>query len=148
MTRADATMRWTATEPRPLVLALTGTPLLTGLLRDLLGESAVVRCFPAASPDLQGLVRDTRPDAIVVDSEETALELAEVTAELRAPLVEIRLRSRELRVLRHGEWDAGPRPLASPTTIRNALLGELFRAPTAAFEQRPALAASAPEVAR
>lgn len=40
------------TRARPLVLALTTTPLLTELLRDLLGESALVRDFPGDSVDL------------------------------------------------------------------------------------------------
>jgi hypothetical protein len=122
---------------RPLVLALTTTPLLTELLRDLLGEFALVRDFPADSLDLDGLVRHTRPDALVIDSDQDAFELARVAEELSVPLVQVLLPSHEARVFRDRRWNPEPLPIDSPTTIRNLLLGELFHASARAPEHLP-----------
>ena len=117
-----------ATRVRPLVLALTTTPLLTELLRDLLGESALVRDFPGDSVDLEGLVRHTQPDVLVIDSDQDAFELSAVAEELSVPLVQISLPSHEARVFRDRSWSPVPLPIDSPTSIRNLLLGELFHA--------------------
>jgi hypothetical protein len=126
---------------RPIVLALTGTPLLTDLLRDLLDQVAVVRHFPAGSPDLEGLVRHTMPNALVIDSDQDALELAEVADELSMPLVRIALPSHEIQIFRDGGWDPVPFRIESPTTIRNLLLGELFNSPAGERESLPGLPA-------
>ena len=122
---------------RPLVLALTTTPLLTELLHDLLGEFALVRDFPGGSVDLDGLVRHARPDVLVIDSDQDALELSTVAEELSVPLVQILLPSHEARVFRNRRWDPEPLPIDSPTTIRNLLLGELFHASAQVHEQLP-----------
>lgn len=131
--------RATTRTVRPLVLALTGTPLLTDLLRDLLGEAAAVRHFPAGSADLDGLVRHTLPDALIIDSDHDALELAAVADELSVPLVQILLPSHEIRIFRDGRWDPTPHTIESPTTIRNLLLGELFHTLAAGRDPLPAL---------
>jgi hypothetical protein len=111
---------------RPMLLALTSTPLLTDLLRDQLDEVATVRSFPSGSVDLGGLVRHTMPDALVIDSDQDAVELSEVADELSVALIQILLPSRQIRVFRDGRWDPVAHTIESPTTIRNLLLGELF----------------------
>lgn len=126
---------------RPLVLALTATPLLTDLLRDLLHTVAVVRHFPAGSDGLDGLVRHTRPDALVIDSDRDALELSAVADELSVPLVQILLPSHEIRVFRDGNTDPAIHTIESPTTIRNLLIGELFHSPAGGRGPLPALPA-------
>lgn len=131
----------TAARVRPLVLALTTTPLLIELLRDLLGESALVRDFPGDSVDLEGLVRHTQPDALVIDSDEDAFELSAVAEELSVPLVQISLPSHEARVFRDRSWSPGPLPIDSPTSIRNLLLGELFHASANGHEWPPTVPA-------
>lgn len=131
-----------ATRVRPLVLALTTTPLLTELLRDLLGDSALVRDFPGDGVDLDGLVRYTLPDALVIDSDQDAFELAAVAEELSIPLVQISLPSHEARVFRDRSWSPVPLPIDSPTSIRNLLLGELFHASANGHEPVPVLPAN------
>ena len=123
---------------RPLVLALTATPLLTDFLRDELDAVAVVRHFPAGSADLGGLVRHTMPDILVIDGDQDALELAAVADELSVTLVQILLPLHEIRVHRGGRWDPEPLSIESPTTIRNLLLGELFQAFSAGGDPLPA----------
>lgn len=123
---------------RPLVLALTATPLLTDLLRDLLETVAVVRYFPAGSVGLDGLVRHTRPDALVIDSDQDALELFAVADELSVPVVQILLPSHEIRVFRDGNRDPAPHTIESPTTIRNLLIGVLFHSPAGGRGPLPA----------
>jgi hypothetical protein len=136
---ATSNMRRQASAARPLVLALTATPLLTDLLRDQLDEVATVRNLPAGSVDLGGLVRHTVPDALVIDSAQNAAELSAVAHELSVPLVQILLPSRQIRLFRDGRWDPVPLSIESPTTIRNVLLGELFRALSARRGPLPAL---------
>jgi hypothetical protein len=123
------------------VLALTTTPLLTELLRDLLGDSALVRDFPGDSVDLEGLVRHTLPDALVIDSDQDAFELSAVAEELSVPLVRISLPSHEARVFRDRRWSPVPLPIDSPTSIRNLLLGELFHASANGHERLPTVLA-------
>lgn len=134
-------VRARASAARPLVLALTATPLLTDLLRDQLDEVATVRSFPAGSVDLAGLVRHTAPEIVVIDSEEDTVELSEVADELSVPLIQILLPSRRIRVFRDGDWGPVPLSIESPTTIRNLLLGELFRTLSARRGPRPVLPA-------
>lgn len=130
-----------ASRVRPLVLALIVTPLLTELLHDLLDEVAQLRHFPAGSPDLDGLVRHTMPDALIVDSDQDAPELCGVADELSVPLVQILLPSHEARVFRDGRWNPLPLPIESPMTIRNLLLGELFHASANGRDPLPAFPA-------
>jgi hypothetical protein len=131
----------TPSRVRPLVLALIVTPLLTDLLHDLLDEVAQLRHFPAGSPDLDGLVRHTMPDALIIDSDQDAPELCGVADELSVPLVQILLPSHEARVFRDGQWNPLPLPIESPMTIRNLLLGELFHASANGREALPAVPA-------
>ena len=131
----------TVVRRRPLVLALTMTPLLTELLRDLLGESALVRDFPGDSADLEGLVRHTQPNALVIDSDQDAFELSAVAEELSVPLVQISLPSHEARVFRDRRWSPVPLPIDSPTSIRNVLLGELFHTAANGHEWLPTVPA-------
>jgi hypothetical protein len=128
-----------ARDAHPLVLTLTATPLLTDLLRDLLDEVAEIRHFPAGSADLQGLVRHTMPDAVILDGDEDALELSDVADELSVPLIQILLSAHEIRVFRDGRWHPSTLPIESPTTIRNVLVGELFHASPAERKPMPAL---------
>jgi hypothetical protein len=130
-----------ANRVRPLVLALTVTPLLTELLHDLLDEIAQLRDFPPGSPDLDGLVRHTMPDALIIDSDQDASELAAVADELSVPLVQISLPSHEARVFRDGGWNPLALPIESPMTIRNLLLGELFHASANGRDPLPAFPA-------
>ena len=125
---SSAIQQRTASRARPLVLALTTTPLLTELLRDLLADSALVRAYPGGSADLEGLVRHTQPDLLITDSDEDALELSRVAEELLVPLVQIRLAAHKARVFRERRWAPEPLPIETPTTVRNLLLAELFRA--------------------
>lgn len=114
-----------AAPPAPVVLAVTATPLLNETLAAALDGVAVLRHIPAGIADLAGLVRHIDPDALMVD-DEGATDLAVVAAELSLPLVHVSLRTRELRVLRHGGWRAFPSWGASPNAIRNVLIGEIY----------------------
>ena len=112
----------------PVVLAVTATPLLNATLEAALEGVAVLRRLPAGLSDLRDLVRHIAPDAVVVDSEESATSLATAAAEWAVPLVHVSLKTRELRVLRDSEWRAFPSAETSPNSIRNILIGEIYGA--------------------
>jgi hypothetical protein len=119
--------RFTSTEP-PVVLAVTGTPLLTQALAAALEGVAVLHHLPAGVADLGGLVRHIRPDALVVDCDDEAGELTAVADELSLPFVHVSLQTQQLRVLRDQSWSAQPSWGTSPSAIRNVLLGEIYGA--------------------
>lgn len=114
----------------PVVLAVTGTPLLNETLEAALSGIAVLRRLPAGLSDLNDLVRHIAPDAVVVDSDEDANNLATTAAQCAVPLLHVSLKSRGLRVLRDGGWRAFPSCETSPNSIRNILIGEIFGAAT------------------
>jgi hypothetical protein len=112
----------------PLVAVVCEVPLLAEALTSSLDGIAQIRVFPADVDDLDGLLRSLEPDAVVVDGAEQA-DASEVFArDAGVPLVHVRIRERELRILTAGgAWqseDGGAG--ASPEAIRNVLVGALF----------------------
>jgi hypothetical protein len=122
--RADTDWFGTATEP--VVLAVTVTPLLNQTLAIALKGVAVLGHIPAGITDLAGLIRHIRPDALIVDSDDRAHELAPAAAECSMPLVHVSLQTQELRVFRNERWTSCPSWGTSPNTIRNVVIGEIY----------------------
>jgi hypothetical protein len=117
---------YTAARGTPVILAVTGTPLLNEALEAALDGIAVLRRLPAGISDLDALTRHIGPDAIVVDSDDAADKLAAVAAADSVPLVHVALKTREVRVLGDDGWHAFPSSETSPNAIRNVLIGEIF----------------------
>jgi hypothetical protein len=116
----------TAAPGAPVILAVTGTPLLNEALETALDGIAVLRCLPVGISDLDALIPHIGPDALVVDSDDTANKLAAVAAAYSVPLVHVSLKTRELRVLGDAGWRAFLSSETSPNAIRNVLIGEIF----------------------
>lgn len=111
---------------RPFVAVVCSVPLLAEAVSAAL-DFADVRTFAADRGDVAGLLRSVQPDAVVVDSEDAAVEAANVAKEREVPVLHLAARSDELRLFREGAWervenDDGP----TPEALRNAVAGALF----------------------
>jgi hypothetical protein len=113
---------------RALAIAITATPLLSETVADALDGVAVVARFPSDLAGLGGLVEHVRPDALIVDGDDTAEQLAGVAIELSIPLVQITLVSQQLRVLRNGSWTGFSPYGTSQYALRNTLIGAMYSA--------------------
>ena len=107
----------------PLVAVVSTVPLLSEAVRDALDPIARVTWFPSG-PDLPGLLRSLRPDAVVVDTDTAAAEAAQLAATSDLPLVHVSLDADRVRLLHHGAWTDGADD--SARSIRNLLVGALY----------------------
>lgn len=87
---------------------------------------AEVQGFPAGRGDTAGLLRFLHPDAVVVDSDEEAVEAAKFARDKGLPVVHVSLPERKIRLLRHGRWERLKNGDASAETIRNVIVGGIF----------------------
>jgi hypothetical protein len=71
-------------------------------------------------------LRSLRPDAIVVDTPESAAGAESYARESHVPLVHVLFREEKLRVLADGSWSALEEDGASPEAIRNVLVGGIY----------------------
>jgi hypothetical protein len=118
--------RSNSSAPEALVVAITETPLVGETVATALDEVAVVARFPPELPGLEGLVGHIAPDALVVDSDEKADQLAGAADSLSIPLVHISLVAQQVRVLRDGRWSSFSSCGTSPDTLRNVLVGVIY----------------------
>lgn len=110
----------------PLVAVVCCVPMLGEAVTTAFEGIAEVRRFPAGRGDTAGLLRALGPDAVVVDSEAEANEAAAFAGETNSPLVHVSLRDQVLRTFVDGRWNQAAEP-ASPESIRNAIVGGVFR---------------------
>lgn len=111
---------------RPLVVALCSVPLLQEGLDVALGDVTDLHTFPVNGGDTLGLLRDLRPDALVVDDSVDAATLLPFADESQLPVLHISLRDRTLRILRNGSWEVAGNGGASPEDVRNMLIASLL----------------------
>ena len=102
-------------------------PLLGEAVRSAL-DFAEVLTFAGDTDDLRGLLDSLRPDAVVVDGDEAAVEAGLYACDQQVPAVHIAARARELRVFRDGDWEQAANGEEGPTPeyIRNVLAGALY----------------------
>lgn len=111
---------------RPLVAVVCAVPLLGEAMRAAL-EFADVQTFAASGGDLDGLVRWLRPDALVVDNVESAVEAAAFAHEHDLPVLHVSVQEREMSLYRGGIWQRiGNGDGPTPEAIRNVVAGALF----------------------
>jgi hypothetical protein len=110
----------------PLVAVVCRVPLLSEAVKEALEGIATVRPFPAGREDTGGLLQALEPDGVVVDSDEEAHQAAVFARATQSPLVHVSLHDRGLRVFQDGRWHEADED-ASPESVRNALVGGLFR---------------------
>jgi hypothetical protein len=111
---------------RPRVAVICGAPLLSEAVEAAVGDVMTVQAFPAGNGDTAGLLGALRPDGIVVDCHEEAVNAAPFAFEADLPLVHVSLAERTLRVLRSGRWEE-PEATAGPEAVRNIMVGGIFR---------------------
>jgi hypothetical protein len=110
----------------PLVALVCTVPLLGEALMSAL-DFAEVRSFSASGGDVSGLLQWLRPDAVVVDHEDSAESAATYAAVDNLPLVHVCVRNRTMRTFRNGAWEAVASPEGpTPEAIRNIIAGALF----------------------
>jgi hypothetical protein len=110
---------------RPLVVVLCSVPLLGEAIGSAL-EFADVRTFAARGGDASGLLEWMRPDAVIVDTDPDAAEIAFAKAQ-ELPVVHISVHDRSLRLFDNGEWtNVGNGEGPTPEAIRNVVAGALF----------------------
>ena len=113
-------------DARPLVAVVCSVPLLGEAVESTL-DFAQVRAFAERGGDIAGLLRWLRPDALVVDREETAAEATSFADEYAVPIVLVGVRDRTLQLFRAGVWErAGNGDGPTPEAIRNVVAGALF----------------------
>ena len=112
---------------RPFVAVVCSVPILCEAVADVLDSIADVRQFPAGRADTSGLLRALSPDAVVVDSEAEAAAAAVFARRSGSPVVRVALRQRKLHVFEDGAWIEPEADGASPETIRNVLVGAIYR---------------------
>jgi hypothetical protein len=110
----------------PLVALVCSVPLLAEALCDALVGLAECKVISAGEPDLPGLLRSLQPDAIVVDDEYEAESAASYSRFARIPVVQVSLRSHQLRVLEDGRWQELDHVEATSETVRNLVAGEIY----------------------
>lgn len=110
----------------PLVAVVCHVPLLSEALTAALEGIATVHRFPAGREDTAGLLRALDPDAVVVDSDAEAHHATVFARATHSPLVHVSLHDQVLRVFRDGRWQEADEE-ASPESVRNALVGGLYR---------------------
>jgi hypothetical protein len=111
---------------RPLVAVVFSVPLLGEALESAL-EFADVRSFSGKGGDILGLLRSLRPDAVVVDREDVALDAARYALEQTVPIVRICVHDRALFVFKNGDWSPVPSDGdPTPEVVRNVIAGALF----------------------
>jgi UDP-N-acetylglucosamine 2-epimerase len=91
-------------------------------------EFADVQTFAARGGDLDGLLRWLRPDALIVDGDDAAVQATAYARENSLPVLHVSVREHALRLLRDGTWESvGDGTSPEPETIRNVVAGALFR---------------------
>ena len=111
---------------RPLVAVICAVPLLAEAIRASL-DFADVQVFAAEKGDAAGLLRWLKPDAAIVDSDESARDAVRFAHEADLPLLHISVRDATARLHRNGAWESvsnGEGP--TPEGVRNVIAGALF----------------------
>ena len=110
---------------QPLVALICCVPLIgEGVLPEL--EFAEVHSFKGKR-DTAGLLRSLEPDLVIVDSSVDAREASAYATESDSAVLHISVRSRSLRLFRHGVWkQVGTSESATPDAVRNVVAGTLF----------------------
>jgi hypothetical protein len=109
---------------RPLVAVICAVPLLGEAVKCAL-DFAEVRPFTADGGDVAGLLRWLKPDAVVVDTHDSAREAAAFSLETGLPIVHISVHDQTLYLFRRGAWkQVGDGP--TPEDVRNVIAGALF----------------------
>jgi hypothetical protein len=112
--------------PEALVVVITATPLVSETVSAALEDIAVVGRLPLELPGLEDVVSHIGPDALVVDGDDEAQQLAAAADTLSIPLVHISLGPQQLRVLRGGSWSDFSSYGTSPDLLRNLLIGAIY----------------------
>lgn len=122
--RAEARV---ANEPAlPIVVVVSGVPLLTEAVEGALEGIAEVRSFPAGRGETADFLQLLQPDAVVVDSPEEAEAAVGFARETGTMLVHVSLRDHRLRLMHDGRWQELADGSASPERIRSAVAAGIY----------------------
>jgi prephenate dehydratase len=110
----------------PIVVVVSGVPLLSQGVESALEGIAEVRSFPAGSGETADFLRLLQPGAVVVDSAEEAEAASGFARETRTMLVQVSLRDHKLRLMHDGRWQELPNGSASPERIRSAVAAGIY----------------------
>lgn len=121
--RAEARVNETSL---PIVVVVSGVPLLSEAVESALEGIAEVRSFPAGSGETADFLRLLQPGAVVVDSPEEAEAASGFARETRTMLVQVSLRDHKLRLMHDGRWQELPNGSASPERIRSAVAAGIY----------------------
>lgn len=110
----------------PIVVVVSGVPLLSEAVESALEGIAEVRSFPAGSGETADFLRLLQPGAVVVDSPEEAEAASCFARETRTMLVQVSLRDHKLRLMHDGRWQELPNGSASPERIRSAVAAGIY----------------------
>lgn len=110
----------------PIVVVVSGVPLLSEAVEAALEGIAEVRSFPAGSGETADFLQLLQPGAVVVDSPEEAEAATPFARESRTMLVEVSLRDHRLRLMHDGRWQELADGSASPERIRSAVAAGIY----------------------
>ncbi|MEO8289687.1 MAG: hypothetical protein ABI649_01665 [Gaiellaceae bacterium] len=122
--RAEA--RMASEQTLPIVVVVSGFPLLSEAVEGALEGIAEVRSFPAGRGETADFLQLLQPDAVVVDSAEEAEAATDFARESRTMLVHVSLRDHRLRLMHNGRWQELPDGSASPERIRSAVAAGIY----------------------
>jgi hypothetical protein len=111
----------------PLVLVICATTLLGDAVSAELKGIAEVRTLRAGAGDVAGLLRWTRPNAVVVDSSVEASAAIAHLRDNRCLIVHVQLAEHRISIRDDGGWLEIEDPDGSPYLLRNVLLASLLR---------------------
>lgn len=115
-------------EARSLFVAIISpAPIFSQALAEILESIGEVRTFPARSGDTAGLLRALSPDAVVIGGEDELEEAAAFARETGVPLLHVSLVPGMLRIWTRAGWRHIEDNSWSPESIRNALIGAIYR---------------------
>ena len=115
-------------ETRSLLVAIISpAPIFSQALADVFETIGEARTFPAQNGDTAGLLRALSPDAVVIGGEDGLEEAAAFARETGVPLLYVSLVSGTLRIWTRAGWHHMENNSWSPESIRNALIGAIYR---------------------
>jgi len=119
-------LRQSERRPRPLVAVICAIPLVGEAAMAAL-DFAEVRSFSKHGGDTAGLLDCLRPDAVVVDCEDGAVDAMPHASRRDIPVVHISIPERQLHLLHKGEWhQVLDGEGLTPEVLRNVVAGALF----------------------
>jgi hypothetical protein len=110
----------------PIVVVVSGVPLLSEAVEAALEGIAEVRSFPAGSGETADFLQLLQPGAVVVDSPEEAEAATAFARASRTMLVDVSLRDHKLRLMHDGRWQELADGSASPERIRSAVAAGIY----------------------